>query len=61
MNSLDYTNEWTLTRKLGKVGESKGVLKGSTSKNRETASFEYKKELAVSKTLEQVRQERSVA
>jgi GNAT superfamily N-acetyltransferase len=61
IHSLDYTDEWTMTRKLSKVGESKGVLKGSTSKNRETASFEYKKELAVSKTLEQVQQERSVA
>ena len=57
IHSLDRTDEWTLTRKLGKVGESKGMLKGTTSKNRETASFEYLKELAISKTLEQVRSE----
>lgn len=42
INSLGREKDWKLTRKLGKVGESKGVLKGSTSKNRETASFEYK-------------------
>jgi hypothetical protein len=42
INSLSREKDWKLTRKLGKVGESKGILKGSTSKNRETASFEYK-------------------
>jgi ABC-type lipoprotein export system ATPase subunit len=42
INSLAREKEWKLTRKLGKVGESKGVMKGKTSMNRETASFEYK-------------------
>lgn len=42
INSLSREKDWKLTRKLGKVGESKGVMKGKTSKNRETASFEYK-------------------
>jgi GNAT superfamily N-acetyltransferase len=42
IHSLQREKDWKLTRKLGKVGESKGILKGSTSKNRETASFEYK-------------------
>ncbi len=42
IKSLDREPSWKLTRKLGKVGESKGVMKGKTSMNRETASFEYK-------------------
>ena len=42
INSLEREPDWKLTRKLGKVGESKGVLKGKTSMNRDTASFEYK-------------------
>lgn len=42
INSLSREKHWKLTRKLGKVGESKGVMKGKTSMNRETASFEYK-------------------
>lgn len=42
INSLGKEKNWKLTRKLGKVGESHGVMKGKTSMNRETASFEYK-------------------
>jgi ABC-type lipoprotein export system ATPase subunit/GNAT superfamily N-acetyltransferase len=42
IKSLGKEQYWKLTRKLGKVGESKGVMKGKTSMNRETASFEYK-------------------
>lgn len=42
IKSLDRENDWKMTRKLGKVGESGGVMKGKTSMNRETASFEYK-------------------
>jgi len=42
INSLAKEKYWKLTRKLGKVGESNGVMKGKTSMNRETASFEYK-------------------
>ena len=42
IKSLDREQHWKMTRKLGKVGESNGVMKGKTSMNRETASFEYK-------------------
>ena len=49
INSLGREKYWKLTRKLGKVGESKGVMKGKTSMNRETASFEYKE--VVTKTM----------
>lgn len=42
IKSLNNTKLWNMTRKLGKVSESSGVLKGSTSMKRETASFEYK-------------------
>jgi len=49
INSLNKDNNWKLTRKLGRVGESNGVMKGKTSMNRDTASFEYKK--CQSKTL----------
>ena len=50
INSLERQQDWKLTRKLGKVGESKGVMKGKTSMNRETASFEYKE--AKTKTMD---------
>jgi ABC-type oligopeptide transport system ATPase subunit len=49
IKSLDKEKEWKLTRKLGKVGESAGVMKGKTSTNRETASFEYKE--VITKTM----------
>lgn len=58
INSLDRTEHWRMTRKLSKVGESKGMLKGTTSKNRMTASFEYKNQ--VTKTKEDVLREREM-
>lgn len=41
VNNLSKSKQWVMTRKPSRTAESKGVLKGTTSESRLTASFEY--------------------
>lgn len=41
IHGLQATKNWVMTRKPSRVGESKGVLSGSVSDARLTATFEY--------------------
>jgi ABC-type ATPase involved in cell division len=42
IHGLQKNNDWVMTRKPSRVGASDGVLKGSTSESRLTATFEFR-------------------
>jgi hypothetical protein len=43
VHGLQKRKDWVMTRKPGRVGKTSGVLAGSTSDARLTATFEYAK------------------